>query len=115
PPSPRPAIAEIRIRSITPTPPRSASREASTSTFRGAHLPPFRAARKPFRGPPCQSARVQVRNLEQLVARGWIAAEGTTLRDEDRKKARELAGLLTEIERATARISRARRELVLVD
>lgn len=61
------------------------------------------------------AAGVDVAELEEHLARGWIAAGGTSLRDEDRKKARELAGVLAEIERAAARISRSRRELTLVD
>ena len=53
--------------------------------------------------------------LERWIDRLWIDARGAGLRDEDRKKARELGGVLDEVGRAVDRISRRRDPLVLVD
>lgn len=58
---------------------------------------------------------MDVATLEELLARGWIAAPGTSLRDEDRKKARELVGILAEVMRAEARCPRAQETVTLVD
>ncbi|UJR82274.1 methyltransferase [Sandaracinus amylolyticus] len=58
---------------------------------------------------------MDVATLEDLLARGWIAAPGTSLRDEDRKKARELVGILAEVARAEARCPRSRQRVTLVD
>jgi hypothetical protein len=56
-------------------------------------------------------ARTQI---EELLHRLFINAPATSLRDEDRRKSDEMAGLLDEVEAAVAR--RARKdELVLVD
>ncbi len=52
--------------------------------------------------------------VEAWLDRLYIAAEGAGLRDEDRRKAIEVAAMLEEIERAVERWS-ARRPLVLVD
>lgn len=52
--------------------------------------------------------------VEQQLHAAWIAAEGTGLRAEDRKKALELAALLPEVGRALGAASRGR-ERVLVD
>lgn len=49
------------------------------------------------------------------LARGWIAAEGAGLRDEDRKKAGELPGLLAELGRAIDKISKSHDPLRIVD
>lgn len=57
---------------------------------------------------------MQVSEVERWLDRLYIAAEGAGLREEDRRKAREVAAMLEEIERATARLSR-RVPLVLVD
>jgi hypothetical protein len=48
-------------------------------------------------------ARIPVTDVERFLHRVYIAAEGTRLRDEDRKKARELSALLDEIARAGRR------------
>lgn len=53
-------------------------------------------------------------DVEAWLDRLYIAAEGAGLRDEDRRKAREVAAMLDEIERASARVSR-RSPLTLVD
>jgi hypothetical protein len=55
-----------------------------------------------------------VAEVEEWLDRLYIAAEGASLRDEDRRKAVEVAAILGEIARAAARVGRAR-ELVLVD
>ena len=57
---------------------------------------------------------MRVNDVEQWLDRLYIAAEDAGLRDEDRKKAREVAAMLDEIERAAGRFSR-RAPLVLVD
>ncbi len=49
-----------------------------------------------------------------MAGRLYIAADGAGLRLEDRRKAREVAAILEEIERAIGRFSR-RSSLVLVD
>ena len=53
-------------------------------------------------------------DVETWLDRLYIAAEGAGLRDEDRRKAREVAAMLEEIERAASRLSH-RSPLVLVD
>jgi hypothetical protein len=55
-----------------------------------------------------------VPEIERDLAALFIAAEGASLRDEDRKKARELAGLLHEIAWAVDRL-RHDRDITLVD
>lgn len=57
---------------------------------------------------------IQVSVIEHWLDRLYIAAEGAGLRMEDRKKAREVAAMLEEIERALGRISR-RSALTFVD
>jgi hypothetical protein len=56
-------------------------------------------------------ARAQI---DELLHRLFIDAPATSLRDEDRRKSDEMAGLLVEVERAVAR-RRPEPELVLVD
>ena len=53
--------------------------------------------------------------LESLIEDAYIGASGATVRDEDRKKARELDGLLREVARAVDTLSRRRDPLRLVD
>jgi hypothetical protein len=53
-------------------------------------------------------------DVEELLDRLYIAAEGAGLRQEDRRKAAEVAAMLEEIERAASRFSR-RSSLLLVD
>lgn len=55
-----------------------------------------------------------IEDVERLLHALWIGTPGTSLRDEDRKKARELAGLLREIALVTGRIE-ASKELVIVE
>jgi hypothetical protein len=57
---------------------------------------------------------MNVADVERWLDRLYIAAEGAGLRDEDRRKAREVTAMLEEIERAVQRVSR-RAPLVLVD
>jgi hypothetical protein len=57
---------------------------------------------------------VNASEIEQWLDRLYIAAEGAGLRKEDRRKAIEVAAMLQEIARATGRISR-KAKLVLVD
>lgn len=57
---------------------------------------------------------IDVAAVERWLDRLWIAAEGAGLRAEERKKARELAGLLDEVARAVDGCS-ATRPLRLVD
>jgi hypothetical protein len=57
---------------------------------------------------------IQASDVEQWLDWLYIAAEGAGLRREDRRKAREIAAMLDEIERALGRFSR-RSEIVLVD
>lgn len=57
---------------------------------------------------------MRLTEVEQWLDRLYIAAEGAGLRDEDRRKAREVAAMLDEVERAAGRFSR-RSPLVLVD
>lgn len=57
---------------------------------------------------------MRVTEVEHWLDRLYIAAEGAGLRDEDRRKAREVAAMLEEIGRAAARLSH-RSPLVLVD
>jgi len=52
--------------------------------------------------------------LDEILHRLFIDAPATSLRDEDRRKSDEMAGLLVEVEAAVARRA-AKRELVLVD
>jgi hypothetical protein len=63
---------------------------------------------------PRPRSRPELVDVCAWIDRLFIAAPGANLRDEDRKKARELAGLLVEIDWAVRRVS-AKRELVLVD
>lgn len=56
----------------------------------------------------------RVAEVERWLHRLYIAADGAGLRKEDAQKAREVAAMLDEIERAVARFSR-RSPLVLVD
>lgn len=56
-------------------------------------------------------ARAQI---DELLHRLFIDAPATSLRDEDRRKSDEMAGLLVEVERAVARRA-TKDELVLVD
>ncbi len=53
-------------------------------------------------------------DVELWLDRLYVAAEGAGLRDEDRRKAREVAAMLDEVARAAARWSR-RSRLLLVD
>jgi precorrin-6B methylase 2 len=53
-------------------------------------------------------------DIEDLLDRLYIAAEGAGLRQEDRRKASEVAAMLEEVERAVSRFSR-RSALLLVD
>jgi hypothetical protein len=55
-----------------------------------------------------------VAEVERWLDRLFIAAEGATLRKEDRRKAVEIAAMLVEIEMAAKRLSR-RSPLILVD
>jgi hypothetical protein len=57
---------------------------------------------------------MRLAEVEHWLDRLYIAAEGAGLRDEDRKKAREVTAMLEEVERAAGRMSR-REPLVLVD
>ncbi len=52
--------------------------------------------------------------VEEWLDRLYVAAEGASLRSEDRRKAREVAAMLEEIERAVCRFSH-RTSLLLVD
>ncbi len=56
----------------------------------------------------------RIREVETWLDRLYISAEGATLRQEDRRKAVEVAAMLEEIERAVTRFSR-HKPLVLVD
>ncbi len=56
----------------------------------------------------------KIQDVESWLDRLYISAEGATLRQEDRRKAIEVAAILDEIERAAKRLSR-RKSLVLVD
>ncbi len=55
-----------------------------------------------------------VSTVESWLERLYVSADGATLRQEDRRKAREVAAILAEIERMVARFAR-RSPLVLVD
>lgn len=57
---------------------------------------------------------VALAEVERLLDRLYVAAEGASLRNEDRRKAIEVAAFLGEIARVTARAARGRR-LTLVD
>jgi hypothetical protein len=57
---------------------------------------------------------MRLTDVEQWLDRLYIAADGAGPREEDRKKAREVAAMLDEVERAASRMSR-RAPLVLVD
>jgi hypothetical protein len=57
---------------------------------------------------------IAIPEIERWLDRLYIAAEGAQLREEDRKKAREVSAMLDEIERAAARLSK-KSPLVLVD
>jgi hypothetical protein len=57
---------------------------------------------------------ILVSDVERWLDALYVAADGATLRTEDRLKARQVAAMLDEIDRAAARISRKSR-LVLVD
>jgi len=56
----------------------------------------------------------RIREVETWLDRLYISADGASLRQEDRRKAVEVAAILDEIERAVRRLSR-RRSIVLVD
>jgi len=56
----------------------------------------------------------RVREVELWLDRLYISAEGATLREEDRRKAVEVAAMLEELERAATRFSR-HKPLLLVD
>lgn len=58
--------------------------------------------------------RIAVAEVERWLTDVYVAAEGASLRDEDRRKANEVAAMLDEVERAILRASR-RSPLVLVD
>ncbi|MFO0692243.1 MAG: methyltransferase [Polyangiales bacterium] len=60
------------------------------------------------------SGAISERAIEALLDATYVAADGAGLRDEDRKKARELAPLLEEIARIVERASR-KEPFVLVD
>jgi hypothetical protein len=62
----------------------------------------------PAPGPP------PVAEVERWLDALYVAADGATLRDEDRRKARQVAAILDELRRAVCRCSR-RLPLVLVD
>jgi hypothetical protein len=57
---------------------------------------------------------ISVLEVERWLDRLYIAAEGAGLREEDKKKAREISALLEEIARAAARFSK-KSPLVMVD
>jgi hypothetical protein len=57
---------------------------------------------------------VSIIDVEQWLNRLYVAAEGAGLREEDKRKAREVSAILEEVERAVARFSQ-RTPLVLVD
>ncbi len=57
---------------------------------------------------------IQISTIEQWLDRIYIAAEGAGLRREDRRKAREVAAMLEEIDRALVKFSR-RSSLILLD
>lgn len=57
---------------------------------------------------------ISLADIEEALHRLYIAAPGTSLRKEDRKKTLELAGLLAEIDRIVGQIARSR-ALHLVD
>ena len=57
---------------------------------------------------------MRLTDVEAWLDRLYIAAEGAGLRDEDKRKAQEVAAMLDEIERAASRLSR-RSPIVLVD
>jgi hypothetical protein len=57
---------------------------------------------------------ISVKEVEFWLDRLFVAAEGAGLRNEDRKKAREVAAMLAEVEREAGRFSK-RASLVLVD
>ena len=63
-----------------------------------------------------EGARAPIRtaDVEAWLERLWIAAEGASLRREERRKAELLRGLLDEVAQACARVARSR-DLVLVD
>jgi hypothetical protein len=66
------------------------------------------------RDPSGVSNDMRLTDVERWLDRLYIAAEGAGLRDEDRRKAREVAAMLDELERSAGRFSR-RSPLVLVD
>jgi hypothetical protein len=57
---------------------------------------------------------IGVADVERWLGRLYVAAEGAGLRREDRRKAREVAAMLEEVDRAIGRFSR-RAPLVLLD
>ena len=57
---------------------------------------------------------MRVTDVEGWLESIYVAAEGASLRQEDRRKARQVAAMLVEIERAAGRVSRGF-SLVLVD
>jgi hypothetical protein len=58
---------------------------------------------------------VKIEEIEAYLDRLFVDATGASLRSEERKKARELAGVLDEIERAIDRVGRSRDVLRIVD
>ncbi|MFB3902185.1 MAG: methyltransferase [Acidobacteriota bacterium] len=58
--------------------------------------------------------RRRIQEVEKWLDRLYISAEGATLREEDRRKALEVAGILDEIDRAARRLRR-REPIVLID
>jgi hypothetical protein len=63
---------------------------------------------------PGTSMQKYLPEVEEWLDRLYVASEGATLRDEDRRKACEVAAMMEEIERAVSRFSR-RSSLLLVD
>lgn len=63
---------------------------------------------------PPAGAPVSLAEVERWLHALYIAVDGTTLRDEERRKAQEVTALLGEVARAVSRHSR-RRPLLLVD
>ncbi len=63
---------------------------------------------------PINLRQIDAREVEEWLDRLFVAAEGASLRREDRRKAIEVAAMLAEVARAVARVARAR-DLVVVD
>ncbi len=60
------------------------------------------------------NSQEKIENVERWLDRLYISADGATLREEDRRKAIEVAAILDEIERAAKGFSRER-TILLVD